>query len=321
MLDLAGASKLDESQLVFQSAQPVREHLSELDFYTEVGWHVTCVGGLKEITDFLYLLKVEPRLTQVSKLSMQPRDATNSRVLKASFDCTTLVLSGKGWPAPKLATQSAPADLLASAERTKYNSIADRDIFSPYTKRPGVPAPPPPGRPTPPSAPPSPPLAAGPDYNRYRVAGLSQFGPDDDLPVLLVDSSAQKGQQYGAGQMVLDLRIVMVDYRPLPSPAQPDVLSPSRLILQQKDGTYWAVELGQTLGTKHLLEDNQLPEELLLAKAQAAASQPASGPAVKNPPQVPENKEDKSSIQPATQPATESELQAKQTGTSPLNES
>jgi hypothetical protein len=277
LLELAKASGLDESQLLMQRAEPVTEHPNNIEYFTQVGWNISCEGDLKQLTDLLYLLKSEPRLIRVDKLRVQPRD---DRILKASFACNTLVLASmKGW-VPVVATtqptQPAPAPTvqLANADRIHYNGIAERDFFRPYIPRP----PQPPGEPgsvnppPPQMATPAPP--GGPDYNRYRLAGLTAFGTEGELPILLVDQTEQKGQQYGVGQSILDLKIVMVDYRPLPSPQQPEVLSPSRLILQQND-EYWAVELGQTLSLKRKLESGQLPAELQTAPAAAAASAPA----------------------------------------------
>ena len=55
--------------------------------------------------------------------------------------------------------------------------------------------------------------------------------------------------------------IVMIDYRPLPSPGNEVLKSFSRVIV--KIGTeYWAIERGKTLAEKHRLTPTQLPAEL-----------------------------------------------------------
>lgn len=312
LLELAKASKLNESELLLQETERVTERANSIEYFTEVGWHVTCVGPLKELTDFLYLLKSEPRLIRIDKLGMQPKD---DRAVKASFLCTTLVLGPmKGWtPAAPGVQATQPATVqLASPPRVRYDAIASRDLFRPYIPRPPV-AP----RPDmPPQPPPMPPVPSGPDYNRYRVAGLSEFGTEGELPVLLVDQTAQTGQQYGIGQTVLDLKIVMVDYRPQPTADQPDILSPSRLILQQEEA-FWAVELGQSLSQKRRLNDEELPPGLVTT--------PASNPAGDEPAAIPTQPAaetgDTTTSESSNLPPEQSEDPAKQSGTLPHDES
>ena len=53
----------------------------------------------------------------------------------------------------------------------------------------------------------------------------------------------------------------MIDYRPLPRADNPQMLSPSRVILKAGPD-YWAVELGQKLTQKRRLKRDQLPEPI-----------------------------------------------------------
>ena len=62
----------------------------------------------------------------------------------------------------------------------------------------------------------------------------------------------------------------MVDYRPMPSPANPTILSPSRVILKVGP-EYFAVELGQDLTEKRRLPDDMLPDEIRPAPQTAPA--------------------------------------------------
>jgi hypothetical protein len=149
------------------------------------------------------------------------------------------------------------------------------------------------------------------------LAGLSEFGTEGELPVLLVDQTNQKGQQYGVGQSVLDLKIALVDYRPLPSQDQPEILSPSRLILQSGQGDYWAVELGQSLSQKRRLNNDDLPLELQTSPATA----PAAAPGLVTPAQPAADTGDTTATGTPHSPAEQSEKPAKESGTLPHDES
>ncbi len=66
---------------------------------------------------------------------------------------------------------------------------------------------------------------------------------------------------YGLGDDLAGGRIAVIDYRPMPMPSKPEILSGSRVILQTGQ-EYWAVELGQSVNEKRLLTSEQLPEQL-----------------------------------------------------------
>jgi hypothetical protein len=53
----------------------------------------------------------------------------------------------------------------------------------------------------------------------------------------------------------------MIDYRKMPFPKKPALLSQSRVILIIGED-YWAIERGNTLADKHKLVPEQLPENL-----------------------------------------------------------
>ena len=53
----------------------------------------------------------------------------------------------------------------------------------------------------------------------------------------------------------------MIDYRKMPFPKKPALLSQSRVILAIGE-EYWAIERGNTLADKHKLAPEQLPANL-----------------------------------------------------------
>ena len=55
--------------------------------------------------------------------------------------------------------------------------------------------------------------------------------------------------------------IVMVDYRMLPDPDKPELLSPARVIVRI-DSDYWAIEGNQYITAKRILKGADLPPEL-----------------------------------------------------------
>jgi len=241
--------------------------------YKEVGWNIRTRGKLKNVVDFLYLLEAEPRLRRVNNLTVVPQ--RGSRDLELQLKYTTLILErrkGEQLPAARPAGEVLRLD---TAERKQYAMIEGRDLFRPYIKAPPpAPAPPEPphGRPTPKPDNREPPAA--PSLARFRVVGLPSWQGREDIFVR--DSLAGRTQIYAPGDTLASGKIIMIDYRRLPHPKKPELLSPSRVIIRI-GVEYWAIELGQTLADKHMLSREQLPEKLKLMTTTAPAAQ-AMGP-------------------------------------------
>jgi hypothetical protein len=88
---------------------------------------------------------------------------------------------------------------------------------------------------------------------------LSQWGRQQDISVK--DTQTGEVQRYNLGDDLAGGNIVMVDYRQMPQPDDPELLSPSRLIMKVgKD--YFAVELGANFAQKHPMAGETLPPEL-----------------------------------------------------------
>lgn len=110
------------------------------------------------------------------------------------------------------------------------------------------------------------------------VTGLPARGAEAEVHLGMRGQDPQKilkiGDKLSIGQ------VVMVDYRELPKPGgKPDETSLSRVILKiGKD--YWAVEIGDALGTRRVLRPKELPDRLKPASAPGGAS-PSKKPTAK----------------------------------------
>ena len=78
---------------------------------------------------------------------------------------------------------------------------------------------------------------------------------------MVLDSNENKTAIYKIGDDLAGGKIVMIDYRKMPFPKKPALLSQSRVILAIGE-EYWAIERGNTLADKHKLVPEQLPENL-----------------------------------------------------------
>lgn len=236
--------------------------------YKEVGRSGRASGTLGNAIDFLYLLKNEPTLHRLDYVTISPK--AGGRV-SLHFKYSTLVLherKGVRFPTSRPARPAREVDLQGDP-RLQYNVIVARDLFRPYIKRPPVvvaqrPAPPP-RRPTPPPRrPTTPPVSAG----RFKVVALSTWAGQQE--VIVRDVQTGQTRTYKLGSPLASGKIIMIDYRQLPRPDKPLILSPSRVIIQIGQD-YWAIELGQSLAHKRRLKAEQLPERL---RAAAEASTP-----------------------------------------------
>ena len=151
--------------------------------------------------------------------------------------------------------------------RKLYEPIALRDLFRPYIRRIVVPPTPEPvavpekrTRPVP--------VPRAPATSHFRVVGLPDWTEKQE--VFVADSATRQVRSYKPGDTLGGGVIALVDYRPMPSPANPEILSPSRVILKVGP-EYFAVELGQDLTEKRRLPDSMLPEEIRPAPQTAPA--------------------------------------------------
>ena len=147
---------------------------------------------------------------------------------------------------------------LDTPERRRYDAIAARDIFRPYVKR--IVEPPPPPPPTRVDDPPKVVETPKPRRAEFFVCGLVTWD-DGRQQVVIRNGSTGEVRDYKPGDKVEGAEVVMIDYRPMPKAGNPNVDSPSRLILKIGQ-EYWAVELERSLSDKHLLKPDQLPPEL-----------------------------------------------------------
>ncbi len=242
------------------SVQPV--HGSQVKgVYRELGRAIRVRGGLKNIIDFLYLLETEPHLHRLDQMSITPVPKNNEVNLQVRY--VTPVMDLK--PEDKMVTDQVPTTapvMLDTATRELYEPIAVRDLMRPYIQRPPTPPPPPPVASASPGQPPapSPPTASIPSSpSRFRVVGLPDW--TDDQEVLVTDSATRQIRSYKAGDTLGGGVIACVDYRPMPSKANPELLSPSRVILKVGP-EYFAVELGENLTDKRRLPAGMLPEHI-----------------------------------------------------------
>ena len=246
--------------------------------YKEIGRSGRVSGTLSNAIDFLYLVKQEPGLHRLDNLTITPKQGGR---VDLQFRYMTLVLSKpKGYQLATTTSAPAPArevDLNADP-RLQYNVIVARDLFRPYVKKPAAvvvaprPAPPTP-RPRPPArrAPPPPtPTRSG----RFKVVDLSSWA--DQQEVVVRDIQTGQTRVYKPGAPLASGKIVMIDYRQLPRPDKPLLLSPSRVILQIGPD-YWAIELGQSLTDKRRLKAEQLPQALQAGAATSPPPQPGAG--------------------------------------------
>ena len=211
---------------------------------SEIGWSITGKGDLNRIINLLFLVESSPCLHRVESVSLSSYDKPGE--IRVRFLFLTLVLD----PAPVTdPVELKPEFGLDSPERLAYNTILQRNFLLPY-----VPAPPPAPEPKKSNDKPTP-APSGPES--WRVVSLSEW---EGVPeVHLRDPGSEKTRSYKPGDSIKEFgQIVAVDYRPMPFPKNPQLLSHSRVILKIGD-QFWAVERGQTLAEKHKLEDEQWP--------------------------------------------------------------
>jgi hypothetical protein len=237
--------------------------------YKEVGWAVRARGKLPQVISFLYLMTKEAHLHRVDNVVLTP--VTGGEVELQAKYATLLLEAPKG---EKLVTDEEPdlpdASLLESPDRQQYQMIASRDLFRPYMQ---AKAKPPETPPQPREQPPSPPPRG--NEGRYRVVGLPTFSGQAE--VAIKDFGNNKTTFYKPGDDLAGGKVVMVDYRPMPLPKKPEILSESRVVLQV-GSEYYAVELGQSLTEKRALTGDDVPPGLPKLESPPPAEAPPTAP-------------------------------------------
>ncbi len=242
----------------------------EAKAYRELLCTITGTSSLERITNFLYLLGRDTHLHRITHLSLKRRAEGKGRT-KVSFSLrySTLVFYGNipvSVPSRFTATNPAEAVGLNTPEREIYNVIASRDIFSPYV-RPVVRH-----RPAPRPQPRTQPELPTPQFGRLVVTGLPAVAGRQEVHVAIPGQDIEKVLKVGDSLEIG--KIVMVDYRLMPMPGKPHLISQSRVILKAGKN-YWAVERGQRLDQRRLLRPEELPEEL---RTPPASTQPTTMP-------------------------------------------
>ncbi|MFW6154989.1 MAG: hypothetical protein ACOC95_07230 [Planctomycetota bacterium] len=255
--DLALKAGLEEKTLDIRPQSIGREGAKH--GFLRVGLTATVNGPLQAVTNFLYLLRAGPVLHRVETLRFRP-DLEVGQV-EVSMRHTTLALlppSGRSQATTRPTTQPRPIPPLDGPERRPFDAIASRDLFRPFVEKP----PPPKPRPTPTPKPTPRPQPKPSTDQYYRIVGLSTWSGDPtDAVILVTDSRTRHTAEHLVGDKLGDGTIACVDYRPMPTPGDPEVLSPSRAILKINN-RYYAVELGQTLAQKRVLNSDDLPGAL-----------------------------------------------------------
>jgi hypothetical protein len=219
---------------------------------SEIGWSVTGQGPITNVIDLIYTLGSTPHLKQMDGLTVGPGETPGE--VKVRFRYLTLVIDA----APDVVrTQQVANVSLQTPERAQLDVIATRDLLRPYLKRP-----PPPAVRNPKGGD-APPTEAPPGPESFKVVSLSDWEGAPEAHIR--DTINNKTKRYAPGDELLGGKIVMIDYRALPHPGRAPLVSTSRIILKIGD-EYWAIERGDTLGEKRILDKKDLPSELVASK-------------------------------------------------------
>ena len=186
---------------------------------------------------------------RVENITMLPVDGGGE--VRIDFQFLSLIVGPTKYTKQEpLKARVVQGETLGSEDRTLFAAITQRAFFLPYQKKPAP-------LPTPTATPPSAPTPPGPET--YKIVSLSEWKGQQEIMVL--DSNQNKTASYKPGDELAGGKIVMIDYRKMPFPKKPALLSQSRVILIIGED-YWAIERGNTLADKHKLVPEQLPENL-----------------------------------------------------------
>ncbi|MFP4104931.1 MAG: hypothetical protein ACLFVU_02480 [Phycisphaerae bacterium] len=238
-------------------------------------------GPLEHVVNFLYLLKTDPHLHHVQINSLSRDERTGDVDLDLRYS-TIVLYRGKQAGAARdetLATTRPVLDQSAaslnSTRRRLYTAITSRNPLKPWVKAPPRPKPTPVAQNPNPTPKPTPTSKPTPRKSPYVLVSLS--GPRDEPVVSVMNQHTREIEDLQVGDSVKGLsgaEIVMVDYRPLPYPQQPELYSSSRMIVKIGQ-EYWAVELGDNFSDKRLMKHDNLPERL--KSGEARDDEPAAG--------------------------------------------
>jgi hypothetical protein len=260
---------LDRSQLTWDRLNPVGSGRRKRGVYLEIGQTVSAAGRLDQIVNFLYLLGEQPNLFRVEHLSLRPGGDGRTFALRLKY-ATLVLVPAKGETLTARAVVEGTRGDLNSGQRRQYDVVARRDVFRPYIQRQVAvrPPPPPPQEQEQPQVQVQPPAAPPPNL---RVVSLTDWGDEQDVTVL--NTATREVRTLHAGEELDGGTIVMVDYRELPHPDEPELLSGSRVIL--KFGReYWAVERGQFVSGRRPLRSSELPRALQARSSPARRTRP-----------------------------------------------
>lgn len=222
--------------------------------YREIGRSISARGKLGHVVNFLYLVSQDRYIHRLENLSMKPELKEGGVVLQVRY--TTLALEKVKGAMPTTTPAEVPVPKLDTKQRMAYGVITKRDLFRPYIKR--RPKPPPrtiTSRPPRTVSRPKPP----PPRDSFSIVGLPRWPAGGEIYVR--NNRSAETRVYRIGDALLEGEIVMIDYRMLPKPDKPELLSSSRVIVKIGQD-YWAVDLGQTLTKKRRLAGQLLPQEL-----------------------------------------------------------
>jgi hypothetical protein len=247
-------------------------------YLREIAWHVVKSGKMEHILNLLYMLEEDATLKKDTKLKegaalhrienlvISPREKDGP--FRVEFDYVALSLATKKGPqfAKTRPAETKIAVNMKSDHRKLYNVIPERDIFRRYIKHVDPPKPPPvvvttkTPTPKPPVAPPPP----GAPKPKYRICGLPTFQGQPEIWVVNEIDKSGAVYKYKEGEKLMGWDIVMVDYRMMPDPDNPELFSLARVIIEI-NSEYWAIEGNQYVTAKRLLEGPDLPQSLRVA--------------------------------------------------------
>lgn len=239
LVELLKASGLGSDKL---SLKPVTGSRAP-GVFRELGWYVHATGRLEQIVNYVYLLQNEPYLHKIDTLVLAP--ITRSPEVELQLRYTTLVFDVRTGESPP-ATQPLETMRIAQSqglERKPYDVIVARDLMRPYIPR---------SRSTWSSVAPSSDMTSADSSDaRLTIAGLPSW--NGKAEIFVKDTSTGQTQVLQVGESINGWRILGVDYRKVPLPDRPSLLSGSRVLLEI-DGATWAVELGQNLASRRAFD-------------------------------------------------------------------
>ncbi|MDP6637502.1 MAG: hypothetical protein QGG42_21595 [Phycisphaerae bacterium] len=256
---------LDRSGLTSEGKGVTKGNTKNSGDLREIAWRVVKSGKMEHILNLLYMLEEDPALHRIENLSISTRDKDGP--FKVEFDYIALSLATSKGPQ---FTSTRPTDMkvavdMKSDRRKRYDVIPERDIFRRYIKRVDPPKPPPTvvvrPKPIPRDVPKPPPTEPKP---RYRICALPTFLGQPEIWVVNEIDETGAVHKYKEGEKLMGWDIVMVDYRTLPDPDNPELFSPARVIVRI-DSDYWAIEGNQYVNAKRILKGPDLPQVLRIA--------------------------------------------------------